>query len=289
VTPIGYGKVRFDTGQVHRVMPPMNEETKFTAEMLLEFMDWVGVDKALIMGHNFHGYLNDYVAGCIRKWPDRFVGACSFDPLSYQRDKIFRRLVDELGFKNMKLELSVDAGILGLHPGLKLNDPWLMDLWHQLDERQMTLMMDLGHVGEPANQKKEILEIVEACPNLKVGVMHLCYPPGASPAGDPKWAAWEDMLDMGTHPRVYLDIAWGGLMVEDEEYPFPHYQEYVRQACERVGAEKLIWGSDVTGFLTRGTYRQGLDWVRRHCTFLTQAQKALVLGETAHRVYHVEA
>jgi predicted TIM-barrel fold metal-dependent hydrolase len=256
--------------------------------MLLDLMDWVGVDRALIMQHNFHGYGNEYIASCIRRWPDRFFGACSLDPLSYQRNAMLKPLIEEHGFRNFKIELSMDAGIMGLHPGLKLTDPYLMELWRQLDEHGMTLMLDLGHIGEPGNQKREILQIVDAFPRLNVSVVHLCYPPADSPTGDPKWAAWEDMLEMGRHPRIFFDVAWGGLMPDDEEYPFPRFQEYVRHAVERVGAEKLIWGSDVTGFLKVGTYRQGVDWVRRHCTFLSAEQKALVLGETARRVYHVE-
>ena len=286
VTPIGYGKVRFDTGQVVRVMPPMNEETRFTAEMLLEFMDSVGVDKAFIMSHNFHGYLADYQASCIRRWPDRFWGACSFDPISHERDAILRRMTDDLGFRNMKLELSVDAGLLGFHPDLKLDDPRLMELWRQLDERRMTLILDLGHVGEPANQKQAILEIMAACPNLRLSIVHLCYPPLSKPAADPEWTAWLEMLELGRHPRIYFDIAFGGLLPEEEEYPFPNYQHQVQVAVKLVGADKLIWGTDVTGYLNKGTYRQGLDWVRRHCAFLTEAQKALVLGETARKVYN---
>ena len=288
VTPVGYGRVRFDNGDTARMLPPLNEETRFTAEMLLAYMDWVGVDKALIMTHNFHGYLNDYVADCIRRWPDRFFGACSVDPCAAQRDAMVRRLTDELGFRNFKLELSVDAGLLGFHPGLKLNQPQLMDLWRQLDERKMTLMLDLGFIGEPANQKGELLEIAGTFPNLTIVVVHLCYPPVGRPVGDPQWVAWQSMLELAQHPRIYLDIAWGGLLTDDEEYPFEKRQAVVQTAVERVGAHKLIWGTDVTSFLTKATYRQGLDWVRKHCGFLSAEQKAAILGETARTVYHVE-
>lgn len=288
VTPVGYGQVRFDNGETIRMLPPLNEETRFTAEMLLAYMDWVGVDKALIMSHNFHGYLNDYVAACVRKWPDRFFGACSVDPFADQRDAVLKRLADDMGFRNFKLELSVDAGLLGFHPGLRLNAPRMMELWRQLNERKMTLMLDLGFLGEPANQKDEILQIVQTFPDLTIVVMHLCYPPVDSPAGDPKWVAWDSMLEMASHPRIYVDISAAGLLSDDEEYPFVLRQECLKTAVDRLGAHKFIWGTDVTGFLAKATYHQGLDWVRQHCAFLTATQKAMILGETARKVYHVE-
>lgn len=281
VTPIGYGQIRFDTGQVARIMPPMNEETRFTAEMLLSFMDWVGVDMAFIMQHNFHGANMDYIASCIRRWPDRFRGACTFDPYANEWRTMLKRYHEEMGFRSMKLELSVGAGLLGFHPELKLNAPRLMDIWQELDERRMTLILDLGHIGEPANQKQELLDIVETFSNLRLCIVHLCYPPLSSPSDDPKWVVWQDMLNLGCHPRVYHDIAFGGLLPDDEEYPFSRYRELVKKAVELCGADKLIWGTDVTGFLTKATYRQGLDWVRRHCTFLSEPQKAMIMGETA--------
>lgn len=289
VNPIGYGQIRFDTGQTAYVMPPMHEETRFTAEMLLRFMDWVGVDMAFIMQHSFHGANIDYLAGCIRRWPDRFRGACSFDPYASQWRTILKRYHEEMGFQCMKLELSVGAGLLGFHPDLKLNEPRLMEIWQQLAEWNMTLILDLGSVGEPANQKKEILEVMETFPNLRLSIPHLCYPPLSCPPSDPKWTAWEDMLKLGCHPRIYHDISFGGLLPDDEEYPFARYQDVVKKAVETCGAEKLIWGTDVTGFLSKATYRQGLDWVRRHCAFLSDSQKGMIMGETVRRVYHFEA
>ena len=139
VNPIGYGQVQFDTGQVVRIMTPMHEETRFTAEMLLSFMDWVGVDMAFIMQHNFHGADIDYLADCIRRWPDRFYGACSFDPYSAGWDALLKRYHEGLGFRCLKLELSIGAGLLGFHPYMKLNEPRLMEVWQQLDERNMAL------------------------------------------------------------------------------------------------------------------------------------------------------
>jgi predicted TIM-barrel fold metal-dependent hydrolase len=44
-----------------------------------------------------------------------------------------------------------------------------------------------------------------------------------------------------------------------------------------------MWGTDYPPTLNGGTYRQLLDWVRRHCAFLSDEQRAAVVGRTAER------
>jgi predicted TIM-barrel fold metal-dependent hydrolase len=51
-----------------------------------------------------------------------------------------------------------------------------------------------------------------------------------------------------------------------------------------VGAEKIMWGSDYPGTLTRFTYPQTLEWVRSYCNFLSAEEMSAVLGGTAEAV-----
>ena len=52
---------------------------------------------------------------------------------------------------------------------------------------------------------------------------------------------------------------------------------------EQFGADRVMWGTDYPPTLNGGTYRQLLDWVRRHCAFLSEDQKAAIVGRTAER------
>ena len=44
-----------------------------------------------------------------------------------------------------------------------------------------------------------------------------------------------------------------------------------------------MWGTDYPPTLNAGTYRQLLDWVRRHCDSLSAEQKSDILVGTARR------
>ena len=43
-------------------------------------------------------------------------------------------------------------------------------------------------------------------------------------------------------------------------------------------ASRLVWGSDMPNVERFCTYRQSLDYVRRHCAFLSATEKDAVLG-----------
>jgi predicted TIM-barrel fold metal-dependent hydrolase len=53
---------------------------------------------------------------------------------------------------------------------------------------------------------------------------------------------------------------------------------------DRWGASKLVWGSDMPNVERFCTYRQSVDYVRRHCGFLSAAEKDLVLGGNIARM-----
>jgi predicted TIM-barrel fold metal-dependent hydrolase len=49
---------------------------------------------------------------------------------------------------------------------------------------------------------------------------------------------------------------------------------------DRLGADKLVWGSDMPNVERFCTYRQSIDYVRRYCGFLSSSEKDLILGDT---------
>ena len=71
-----------------------------------------------------------------------------------------------------------------------------------------------------------------------------------------------------------VPITWGGVW----DYPYPEAQALIRQMRDLFGARKLVWGSDMPNVERFCTYKQCVDYVRRHCTFLSPAEKDAVLG-----------
>ena len=64
---------------------------------------------------------------------------------------------------------------------------------------------------------------------------------------------------------------------------------YVRDKFKRrvFGAGKLVWGSDMPNLERFCTYRQCVDYVRKHCLFLTAGEKDAVLGGNAAQLFNL--
>ena len=106
---IGYGRISVG-GTPHQLMPPLNEQTIHTPEMLIAQMDWAGVDKALLLQGPDHGVCNEYVAKALARYPDCLIGAGTFDPWSQNSRQTFEREVLGAGFRCLKLEISNGTG-----------------------------------------------------------------------------------------------------------------------------------------------------------------------------------
>ena len=52
-----------------------------------------------------------------------------------------------------------------------------------------------------------------------------------------------------------------------------------------VEEKKLLWGTDAPGLLSHATYPQLLGYITRHADFLSDADRAKILGENALAVY----
>jgi len=282
---LGYGKISWGPRELQLLTPSANP-TAFSPETLLAYMDWAGVDKAVLLQGGFYGDKNSYVASATARWPDRLVGAGYIDPCAADAEKVFRRCVDELGFRILKFELSVETGLVGLHPQLRLDGESMSWIWDEAKRRDLVVTLDLGAVGSASYQTDALRAILDRHPRLKVVIAHLAQPPIAAIDDSELDLRWEAQLLLARRPNVWLDLSsLPGYAAAIEEYPYPTAQAYVRRAVELVGADKLLWGSDVPGVLPVATYPQLLGFVAQHCDFLADDDRKRILGLNAEQVY----
>lgn len=280
-----YGRVQAGP-QATRVLPPFCQKTSFPPEVLLQTMDWVGVDQAVLLQGPFYGEANEYVWRAVQKWPDRFVGAGYVDPRSPDARQTFRRVTEEYGLRILKLEMSEPTGLTGLHPDLKLDEERMAWFWSEAERLELIVTLDLGAVGTRAYQTSAVRAILRRHPRLRIVICHLCQPPVRAQLESVD-QEWQDQVLLARHPHVWLDLAALPGYLEGEEYPYPTASRYVERAVSLVGAEKIMWGTDVPGLLVHATYRQLLDMVRRHCGFLSPADLDRVLGGNAQSGYGI--
>jgi predicted TIM-barrel fold metal-dependent hydrolase len=268
-----------------QLLPPLAERVEHTPEMLIAHMDWVGVDKVVLLQGPFYGECNAYVAQAAARYPDRFIAAAYFDPWVERSRAVFDAALANGHFRAVKLECSVTTGLIGLHPQARLDAPDLAWLWGELEQRRLVLVLDLGAVGSPSYQTAAVRRIAANHPGLRVVVAHLGQPNPEVEADASRRAQWQGQIELGRLPNVWFDCAALPAYVAAEGFPYPSAARYLRQALERIGPAKIMWGTDLPSLFARATYRQLLDWVRRALADLRSDEQDLVLGRNAQSVY----
>jgi predicted TIM-barrel fold metal-dependent hydrolase len=281
---LDFGKIQVGD-QVVRALPASALTTVFPPEMLLDHLEWAGVDRAVLLQGPFYGVPNEYLATAVRRWPDRFVAAAYLDPPAPNPRGQFTYLVEELGFRIFKFEMSVGSGLVGLYPDLRLDGPEMSWIWEQAEERGLVITLDLGSVGSASYQTDAVAAIIGRHPDLKIVIAHLGQPPMGQRGDRRLDRLWEAQVRLAEHANVWMDLAALPVYAAGEEYPFPSAGYYLRRAVDMVGAEKLMLGTDLPGVLHLATYPQHVQYIKTHLAYLPVVQRNLVLGETALQVY----
>ena len=281
---LGYGRIAVGD-EVTQLLPPYNEMTVFTPEMLLANMDWAGVDKAVLLQGPFYGECNSYVLEALNRYPDRLVGAVYFDPWETNNRQEFETLTASAKFRVVKLECSDATGLCGLHPNARLDAPDIAWFWDALERRGLGLTLDLGAIGSRSYQTDAVRTIAEGHPDLRIVIAHLGQPNPEAEADVERWSLWLEQIDLGGLPNVWFDTAALPAYLPDEDFPYPSAERYLHIALERVGASKILWGTDLPGLLRHLNYPQLLKLARLHTQSLSPDEQAMILGENAMRVY----
>jgi predicted TIM-barrel fold metal-dependent hydrolase len=58
---------------------------------------------------------------------------------------------------------------------------------------------------------------------------------------------------------------------------------------DAFGADRLVWGSDMPNVERFCTYRQCVDYVRKHCAFLSAGEKDRILGANVAEILGLAA
>ena len=269
--PLRYGKT-VDGGQESQFFPPAFDPVESPPEILLGYMDQAGVDRAFLVQHHLYGNQNDTVLDAVHKWPDRFVGLAYLGGLGQpDAPDQLERLIEQ-GMLGLKIELATTRR---LRPDFQFDGRAERRVFERLDALRRPLIVDVN--GCDHHDVQALRRAVSEMPQVPLVVCHV----GGAPEG-----IWRERALVAREAQAggWVDLAALPLLVgPDAEYPWPEAQELVRWAVEQFGAERVMWGTDYPPTLNAGTYRQLLDFVRRHCTFLEPAQRDEVLGGAALR------
>ena len=85
------GKVRIGN-RISQFLPPAFENTSSPVETLIGYMEWCGIDRALLMPNPYYGYHNDYFIESVKKYPEKLRAVALVDLL--KGEKAAKELAD---------------------------------------------------------------------------------------------------------------------------------------------------------------------------------------------------
>ena len=251
--PLSNGKAIWSTGEVIQLLPEEYEKTEFSISSLLSLMDKNNIDKAVLLQGGFLGFDNHGVWEGVEKHRDRIRGAFTVDPFCRNVDKILGNLLSK-DIDTFKFEVSTGCGLMGIHHSFPLDGDMMYSIYKRLYTKVKTLAFDLGSPGDDSHQVDAIRRIAEDFPSFNIVVCHL-----SSPRRNQDYNLKRE-LDTLSLSNIYFDTAALWWKTRPEEYPFGIARRYLEYARNIVGAEHLMWGSDVPSTLVRVPLSKQLDY-----------------------------
>ncbi len=288
-----------------QLWPPSLQDMTAPAEFMLSEMDYAGVDVAVLQNAFLYGQLNEYIAGAVRSYPNRFVGQAQINETeAYKESQIIelRRAVRELGLTG-GLYYS-DRRFWEKNYRDHIDDEKFFPFWEEVRGLGIPVFWCLSAIPNPEHPHKSSLERylcqmrrldnwLRRFPDIPVVLVH-GVPFRVFRAGDNFLSIPDEIWDIWKKPNVHLEVlfpvqvSYPKAGASEWDYPYSQVRPLIRELHEELGARKLLWGSDMPNVNRNCTYKQSLDYLVRYCTFITPNDMDLIVGGNAARLLKLD-
>ncbi len=273
---------------VKQALPPWTVDFAFPPETLIAEMDYAGVDKALLHRTPYMGISNEFIAECVRHFPGRLEGLAYIPEWQIEPspDDAIRELghaIDELGLSG--LQFNPYYGRL-YGRARDWNARSFKPFWDAVATLDVPVFFTLsaGSLDAYVEELKALRTWMDRYPHVKVVQTHgfnwrLFAGQDTLTVPDAVYEA----APMG-NPRYHVQVLFAVFLQTRWEYPMPQVRATLHEMVDRLGADRILWGTDIPIVLLHWTYRQNLDYIRNYCDFMSRAEMEMVLGGNMSRL-----
>ena len=287
-----------------QVMPPSVTDMTYPADRLVAEMDYAGVDRALLHRSPYLGISNDFIADCVRQYPHRIQGLAHVRewlvlPRPEECIAEVRRAVTDLGLSGLQF-LTYYPRVYGQA------EDWdgggFTPFWDAVADLGVPVFFSLGGwagktgsvaIGPIAALDAYLAQLwiigrwMDRYADVPVVLTH-----GFSwrmfTEGD-TMVLPDEVFDSAPieNPNFHLQLLFAIALGGDWDYPMHEVQPALETLTRRIGAERLIWGTDIPMVMRFYTYRQSLDHILGYSDFLSAQEKDLIVGGNVARLMGV--
>lgn len=259
-------------------------------EMMIAYMDYLGVDMAVLQHDHIYGSLNEYMSEQTRRYPGRFLPLAQIREWEADQDTQLARLehaVRTLGMGGLYFEVEAFAFTGWID---HLDDTKFEPMWDLVRRLGIPIFwyLNTGQIDPLAGYMDQVRRLnrwAKAHSDIPSVFSHGIETIWMRPRSE-RFDIPREVLDCLKNPNMHLEVMLQ-LMAPDTEYPFPWAYEVLRTLYDELGPAKLLWGSDMPAAERSVTYRQAMDYVRLYTEFMSEDDKALFFGGNAARLFGV--
>ena len=295
----GYGRWEWTVDgedYAKQVYPPSIEDMAYPPERLIAEMDYAGIDWAMLHRTPYQGIGNEFHAACVMRYPDRLQALAHVEEwlVATEPDKSIAKA--ERAIKELRLQ-----GLQFLPPQLNLygqTGPWdgpdFLPFWDAVTKLDIPVFFSLNPRTPPAYESyieelRTLRRWMERYPHVTVvlthGMNYLMFAKEDRIEIPDEVYATAPIESPNFHVQLLFDISLGGKW----DYPMPQMHSCLEQMAERIGTDKLIYGTDMPLVMIHRTLRQTIEQIRSYCDFLSQEDKDLILGGNMARIMKLDA
>jgi predicted TIM-barrel fold metal-dependent hydrolase len=280
--------------------PPNLRNMEFTPHSLIAEMDYAGVDVGLIHTDPMLLRGNGYLAECVRSYPNRLRSMAPVDEwrIKTETDAVISEVIESI--KKSRLHAIKFIPPLAYMSG---PDPWddgfFRPFWEAAVSLGVPVFFTMGSGPEQLHRElsaaeqragylhelRILMRWMERYPKAICSLTH-GFPWRAFFEGNHEnqiilpEEIWEPFKNANCSLEVCFPIRLGDLF----DFPYREVWPAFRKMVQRIGPDRLLWGTDMPFQNRFCTYRQSRHWIEKHCDFLSEGDLAKIMGGTAARI-----
>ncbi len=241
-------------------------------EQLIITMGMSGVDVAVAVQPQPYEWDNSYISDSLAEQPDRLIGIGLVDPGSPDAAADLLALAKPGRIQGFRLNL--DSG----DEGLWLTDGTVDPLWQVAADQGLVVCMQI----EP-RQAGRVLTLASRFKDARFVIDHLGKPDVTEGA---PYASFRPILDLAGLEGAHIKLS-GLFYASRQEFPYEDVTPVVELVWRAFGARRMLWGTDFPNIFKACGYQAALDHTNQNLPFLSDDDKAWILGKTAASLWNL--
>ena len=234
-----------------------------------------GLKYTVLVNPRFFGWDNSYIAYSLHRYPRLFVAHGLLNPQEPDLPGRLRYWIREHGFQGMRFSPIY-------HP----NSTWLNSKEHYPLWREAERLGAVFNYYILPQQMPMLEDMAERFPGVKIVVDHLGKPD--LKAADP-WAEFRKMFRLKRFPQVWVSASEPYELSLTKQFPYRDTYPFFKATYEEFGGKQLIWGTGYPRPRWELPMDKELQFVDEALDFYTPADRELLLGKNALRIWKFPA